>query len=135
MLYVLGVELALVFGLFAFLLNFIPTVGAIVATLLPLPIILMNPEVSLWTGILAIALPGAIHFVVGNIVEPMVLGDSLALHPVTILLALMIWGVMWGIPGMLLAAPITAVMKIIFERTERTRPLALALAGDLGSTT
>ena len=51
------------------------------------------------------------------------------LHPVTILLALILWGTIWGIVGMLLATPITAVMKILFERLEVTRPLAGALAG------
>ncbi len=125
----LGVDLALVFGLFAFLLNFIPSVGSIVATFLPLPVVLVSPDVSAGTAALAIAIPGAIQLVIGNLVAPKVLGDSLDLHPVVILLALILWDMIWGIAGMLLATPITAVMKILFDRLEATRPLANLLAG------
>jgi AI-2 transport protein TqsA len=125
----LGIDLALVFGLFAFLLNFIPSVGSIIATLLPLPVVLFSPDVSAFTAVLAIAIPGSIQFTIGNIIAPKVMGDSFELHPVTVLLALILWGTIWGIVGMLLATPITAVMKILFERLEVTRPLAGALAG------
>lgn len=125
----LGVELAMAFGLMAFLLNFIPSIGSIVATLLPLPVVLVSPEASWTTVVLAIALPGAVQMSVGNIIEPKLMGDELDLHPITILLALMIWGAIWGIVGMLLATPITAVMKILFERMELTRPVAELFAG------
>ena len=128
---VLGIELAMAFGLMAFLLNFIPSIGSIVSTLLPLPVVLVSPEMSVLTMVLAIALPGAVQLVIGNVIEPKVMGDELDLHPVTILLALMIWGTLWGVVGMLLATPITAVMKILFERGERTRPIANLFAGRL----
>ncbi len=127
----LGVDLALVFGLFAFLLNFIPSVGSIIATLLPLPVVLVSPEISTTVAVLAIAVPGAIQLTIGNALEPKIMGDSLDLHPVVILVMLIFWGILWGIPGMLLATPITAVMKILFGRLEQTRPLANLLAGQL----
>ena len=127
----LGVDLAGAFGLMAFLLNFIPSIGSIVATLLPLPVVLVSPDVSGLTIILALVLPGAVQMFIGNVVEPKVMGDELDLHPVTILLSLMIWGAIWGIVGMLLATPIVAVMKIFFERSELTRPVADLLAGRL----
>ncbi|MFP6665222.1 MAG: AI-2E family transporter [Deltaproteobacteria bacterium] len=127
----LGVELALAFGLFAFLLNFIPTIGSVVSTFLPLPILLLNPEIGLGVGAAAILIPGSIHFGIGNVVEPLVMGDSLELHPVAILVALMIWGVLWGVVGMLLATPITSVMRILFARMPQTRPIANLLAGRL----
>ena len=57
------------------------------------------------------------------------MGDSLELHPVAILVALMVWGVLWGVVGMLLATPITAVMRILFGRMAQTRPLAQLLSG------
>ncbi len=125
----LGVPLAMVFGLFAFLLNFIPSIGSIIATLLPVPVVLVSPEISPFVAILAIGVPAAIQFLVGNVLSPKILGDSLELHPVTILLALMVWGSIWGIVGMLLATPITAVMKMLMERLEMTRPLARLMAG------
>ena len=127
----LGVDLAMAFGLMAFLLNFIPSFGSVVSTLLPLPVILFSPNLTGVEAILAIAIPGAIQFTIGNVIEPKVMGDELDLHPVTILLALMIWGTLWGIVGMLLATPITAVMKILLERSELTRPIANLLAGRL----
>jgi AI-2 transport protein TqsA len=132
---VLGVELALVFGLMAFLLNFIPSVGSIIATLLPLPIVLVSPEISVTTVVLALALPGGVQITIGNVLEPKIMGDSLDLHPITILMMLIFWGMLWGIVGMFLATPITAVLKILFERLEHTRPMADLLAGRLGRRT
>jgi AI-2 transport protein TqsA len=128
---VLGIDLALVFGLFAFLLNFIPSVGSIVATLLPLPVVLVSPDISSTTAVLALAVPAVIQFVIGSVIEPKIMGGSLDLHPVVILLALILWGMLWGIVGMLLATPITAVMKILFEKMELTAPVAELLAGRL----
>ena len=128
---VLGVDLALVFGLFAFLLNFIPSVGSVIATLLPLPVVLVSPELSTLAAVLAIAIPGTIQFAIGNVIEPKIMGDTLDLHPIVILIMLIFWGILWGIPGMLLATPITAVLKILFGKLEQTRPLAQLLAGRL----
>ncbi|MFP6606545.1 MAG: AI-2E family transporter [Myxococcota bacterium] len=126
---VLGVPLAMVFGLFAFLLNFIPNIGSAISTLLPLPVVLMSPEISSTVAVLAILLPALVQFGIGNVISPKVMGDSLELHPVTILLALMIWGALWGLVGMLLATPITAVLKMLLERMQLTRPLARLMAG------
>lgn len=128
---VLAVDLALVFGLFAFLLNFIPSVGSLIATLLPLPVVLVNPDSTLTTILLVIIVPAAIQFVIGSLIEPNVMGGSLDLHPITVMLALIIWGMLWGVAGMLLATPLTAVMKIVFERMEPTKPMAELLAGRL----
>lgn len=125
----LGVDLAIVFGLFTFVLNFIPNIGPLIATLLPLPVVLVSPEISSGAATLAILIPTGLHVVIGNLVEPMVMGDSLDLHPVAVLLALMIWGALWGVAGMLLAAPMTAILKLLFERLEITAPLADLLAG------
>ncbi len=127
----LGVDLALVFGLFAFLLNFIPSIGSVIATLLPLPVVLVSPEITPLTATLAIAIPGVIQLTIGNVLEPKIMGDTLDLHPVVIVIMLIFWGILWGIPGMLLATPITAVLKILFGRLEQTRPLADLLAGHL----
>ena len=126
---VLGVPLAMVFGLFAFLLNFIPSIGSIISTLLPLPVVLVSPDISSTVAVLAIALPALVQFGIGSVISPKVMGDSLELHPVTILLALMIWGALWGIVGMLLATPIMAVLKMLLERMELTRPVARLMAG------
>ncbi|HIA48334.1 MAG TPA: AI-2E family transporter [Candidatus Hydrogenedentes bacterium] len=128
---ILGVDYALSFGAFAFILNFIPNVGSAIATLLPIPVVLLTPEVTLVTIVLAIVLPLTVQFVVGNVLEPKIMGDTLGLHPVVILMALIFWGMLWGFPGMLLAAPMTAIAKIVFERVEVTRPIAGLMEGRL----
>lgn len=128
---VLGVDLAFVFGFFTFVLNFIPSIGSVIATFLPLPIILVSPEISTLAAVLALAIPFATHFVIGNFLDPKLMGDSLDLHPVTVLLSLMIWGTIWGVVGMLLAVPLTASLKMLLQRAELTAPVADVLAGRL----
>jgi len=125
----LGVDLALVFGLLAFLLNFIPNIGSMVATLLPLPVVLMQFDSPLLV-VLAILLPGAVQMVIGNVVEPRLLGRSLGLHPITILLSLVFWGLLWGVVGMLLATPLTVVLRIQLERFAVTRPVARLMGSE-----
>ncbi len=127
-LYLFGLELALVFGVMAFLLNFIPSIGSVISTLLPLPIAVVQYE-TVWPIIGILAIPGAIQMTIGNGIEPVLMGEGLDLHPVTVLVALIFWGLLWGIVGMLLAAPITAVIRIVLARIETTRPFADLLAG------
>jgi AI-2 transport protein TqsA len=124
-----GVDLALVFGLFAFLLNFIPSIGSVISTLLPLPVVIASPTLSTTAAVMALAIPGAIQFVIGNFIEPKVMGESLDLHPVAIVMNLIIWGMLWGIVGMLLSTPILVVIKILCEKLESTQWLAALLAG------
>lgn len=126
---ILGVELSMVFGVLAFLLNFIPSVGSIIATVLPIPIVLLDPNAGWATLVLAVVLPGSVQMGVGNVVEPKMLGDSLDLHPITVLLTLVIWGMLWGPVGMILATPLTAAMKILMEEIPLTRPIARLMAG------
>ncbi|MCP4569709.1 MAG: AI-2E family transporter [FCB group bacterium] len=128
---ILGVEFAWIFGLLAFLLNFIPNIGSIIATILPLPVALLNPELSILSKTLVIIIPGLIQFAMGNVVQPKIMGESLDLHPVVILQFLIFFGMIWGIVGMFLATPIAAVVKIVLSRFEYTAPIADVLAGRL----
>jgi AI-2 transport protein TqsA len=126
---IIGMELAGVFGILAFLLNFIPVIGAIIVTVLPIPIAVAQFQ-SPWPVILVMVIPGGIHNIIGNIIEPKLMGEGLDLHPVTILLALSFWGLLWGVVGMFLAAPITAVMRIVLMQFDMFKPIANLLAGD-----
>lgn len=126
----IGLELASLFGILAFLLNFIPSIGSIIATLLPIPIAVAQFQ-SPWLVILVVAVPGGIQNILGNIIEPKLMGEGLNLHPVTILLALSFWGLLWGVVGMLLAAPITAAIRIVLMQFDMLRPIGDVLAGDL----
>jgi AI-2 transport protein TqsA len=123
-----GVELAAMFAVLTFLLNFIPNIGSVIATLLPIPVILL--QFGFGVHLLAVTtLLGAVQLTIGNILEPKLMGESLDLHPVTILIFLLFWGLVWGIAGMFLAVPITAIMKIILSKIEFTKPLADAMSG------
>lgn len=127
----LGVRFAMSFGAFAFILNFIPNLGSVVATLLPLPFVLLTPDVTMATVALALLLPLMIQFTIGSVLEPKIMGDTLGLHPVVVLMSLIFWGILWGFAGMLLAIPMTASAKIIFGRIEVTRPIVAVLEGRL----
>lgn len=127
----IGLKLAAVFGMLAFLLNFIPSIGSVIATLLPIPIAAVQFSGHPWMIALAIAGPGSVQLIIGNVVEPKIMGKGLNLHPVTILLALSFWGLIWGVVGMFLAAPITAVIRIVLMQFETFKPLGKLLAGEL----
>lgn len=127
----LRVHLAFLFGVITFLLNFLPNIGAVIATMLPIPLMLVNPSVGITRLFLAVLLPTLVHVLIGGVIEPKVMGDSLELHPIVVMLCLIFWGMVWSLPGMLLAAPLTAAVKIFLESAETTRPLGRVLGGDL----
>ncbi len=129
-LFLLGVQFAAMFGFLAFLLNFIPTIGSIIATLLPLPIVLLS-DLPIAFKVLSIAVPAVYQVYLGNAVQPRVLGNALDLHPIVILLSLIFWSMIWGVAGAFLATPMTAVLRIVLEKIPATRPLANILAGRL----
>jgi len=123
-----NIELAFLIAVLTIWLNFIPNFGSLVASALPIPVILVEYGFD-WRLVTVLTLVGAIQFIVGNILEPKLLGDSMDLHPVTILFFLVFWGVVWGIPGMFLAIPFTVILKIVLSRIESTKILAEILAG------
>ncbi len=126
----LDLKLAAVFGMLAFLLNFIPSIGSIIATLLPIPVAVAQFQ-GFWPILMVILIPGMTQMTIGNIIEPKIMGKELQLHPVTILLALSFWGLLWGVIGMFLAVPMTAIIRIILMRFETLKPLGKLLAGQL----
>jgi AI-2 transport protein TqsA len=129
-LWMLGLHMAWLFAFLVFLLNYIPNIGSIIATLLPLPVAITqfhNP----WMVLIAVALPGLIQTAIGNIMAPRMMGRGLELHPVTVLLSLAFWGLLWGIVGMVLAVPIVASLRIVMSRFSTTQPIANLLAGHL----
>jgi AI-2 transport protein TqsA len=128
-LWVLQVKFYWMFGFLAFMLNFIPSIGSVIATLLPLPVALIDPQLGMISKILVLVIPGGIQFVIGNLLQPKMMGESLDLHPVVVLLSLIFFGTIWGIIGMFLAVPITGVVKILLQRFGYTRAIADLIAG------
>jgi AI-2 transport protein TqsA len=128
---VLGVNFWLAFGFLAFVLNFIPTLGAIIAALLPVPVVLLDPGLAPWAKVLALTLPPAIHGLIANVIQPRFQSRTQGVHPVATMLAQIVFGMLWGPVGAVLAVPLAAVLKIAFERIPGGRPFARLLAGEL----
>ena len=122
-----GLELAKAVAMLTFVLNFIPTLGSIVATVIAIVVVLAQTGDPATT----IAIGGgctAVHFLIGNILDPMLLGQTLRLSSFGIVLALAFWGVVWGIAGTFLAVPITVAMMILCAQVPWLRPLAVLLS-------
>jgi AI-2 transport protein TqsA len=132
-LWAFGLHMAWLFGLLVFVLSFIPNVGPIIATLLPVPVAVTQFH-DPWMVLAVVAVPGAIHMAIGNFVAPKLMGRGLELHPVTVLLALAFWGLLWGVVGMVLAVPIVAMLRIVLGKFNTTRSLASLLSGRLPGT-
>jgi len=128
--WVLDLELAIIFASLTFFLTFIPIFGAIIAVVLPIPVAFIQYD-TLTPILLIILIPTTAKIIIGDFIEPKVIGSALDLHPVTIILALIFWGILWGIIGILLAAPLTAIIRITFEQFNTTRPLARILTGSI----
>jgi predicted PurR-regulated permease PerM len=123
---IFNVEFAIIWGLLAFLLNFIPNIGSVIATILPLPIIYIqfgHFAPVFWVGLL---LTG-IQAVIGNFLDPRIVGKSLHLSPLLVLFSLIFWGWLWGFIGMFLAVPIAVVIKIIFENTQSLKFMSVLM--------
>ncbi|MDR1731263.1 MAG: AI-2E family transporter [Synergistaceae bacterium] len=123
----IGVELAAGWGVLTFLLNFIPTVGSIIATIPPVLMAILQFSPGFFKPILVLLSLGAIQITIGNVITPKVVGDRLGLSPVVILLSLLLWGAIWGIPGALLSVPIASIMKIVCENFPSLRPIAVMM--------
>ncbi|MEZ4701696.1 MAG: AI-2E family transporter [Rhodothermales bacterium] len=127
-LWLIGVDFALMWGILAFLLNFIPNVGSIVASILPAIWALLQFDTIL-QGILVAVFLTATQMTLGNVIEPRVMAFRLNLSPLLVLVALIFWGWLWGIWGMILAVPLMSAIKIVLENIEPLRPVAI-LMGD-----
>jgi len=124
------VKLAILFSLFVFLLNFIPSVGSMIAVLLPIPVLFLQYGFGTKFFII-IGLLTAVEFIIGNIIEPRFQGEGMDLHPAAVVGSLIFWTLVWGVPGAFLSVPITASLKIVLANIKYTHPVAEFLAGRL----
>ena len=128
---VLDVRLAAGWGVLTFLLNFIPTVGSIIATIPPVVMAVIQFSPGLFKPVLVLVSLTAIQLTIGNIITPKVMGDRLGVSPVVILLSLLLWGMIWGIPGALLSTPIISIIKIVCENITSLNFIAVLIgSGD-----
>lgn len=127
-LWLFDVDLLIVWGLLAFLLNFIPTLGSLVAGILP--VIYAFAQKDSGTALLIGAGLLLIEQVMGNYVDPRVQGKQVSLSPLVVLVTLLVWGWIWGVVGAILAVPITITAMIVLAHVEPMRPLALFLSDE-----
>jgi len=123
----IGIDAPLFWAFLIFILNFIPTIGSLIATLFPTIFALLQFG-ELTPGFLVLAIVGSIQLIVGNLIEPRLMGNTLNISPLVVFLTLATWGVIWGISGMLLSVPITVILIIIMSEFPGTRPLAILLS-------
>lgn len=129
LLFTIGVDFSEFWACLIFLLNYIPTIGSIIAIVFPCLLTLIQFESWLPFTVIVIGL-SMIQFAIGNILEPKVMGESFNLSGLVILLSLVIWGKIWGVTGMFLSVPLTVMAYIIFSQFERTRWIAVLLSAD-----
>lgn len=127
-LFLIGVDFAVLWAFLIFLLNFIPIIGAFIGVIFPSLIAVLQFG-SVLEPVLVVSLLSGIQLVIGNFVEPKVLGTRLNLSPLVVVISLTFWGSLWGVAGMFLCVPITVILMIIFSQFEKTRNIAILLSG------
>lgn len=125
----LGVDFAILWGALAFTLNFIPHIGSPIAALPPVLLAILQFDTLVPAAWAAVSI-AAINVVLGGLIEPRLMGWHLNLSPLLVILSLLFWGWLWGIPGMVLAVPIMATLKIICENLKPLRAVSLLMSGD-----
>jgi len=122
-----GLDYAAFWAFLIFVLNFIPTIGSIVSTLFPCAFALLQFQ-RFGPAIVLLAVIGTIQFVIGNILQPRLAGQMLNMSGFVVILALFAWGAIWGVTGMFLAVPITAIIMIVMSNFQSTRPVAVLMS-------
>ena len=132
--YFLGLDYALFWAFLIFLFNFVPTIGSITATALPALLALVQFD-GLTPFLVVVIGVTIVQLLVGNIIEPRLMGSTLNISPLVVVLSLILWSMLWGIVGMLLSVPITVAIIIICAQFPQTRPIAILLSrnGDVNT--
>jgi len=129
---IFGVDFLVISALLIFILNFIPNIGSIIATLFPIIVCFIEFGYS-WRVLAVAASLTAIQMASGNFLEPMMMGRGLNLQPIVLILSLIFWGWVWGIVGMVLAVPLTSTLVIVCENIEPLKPAAVLMSGKKAS--
>jgi AI-2 transport protein TqsA len=124
-----GLDLAGFWAFLIFLLNYIPTIGSLLGVVFPslLAIIQFGDVVPV---LVVIAGLGICQIVIGNVIEPKLMGKSLNVSSLVVIVSLAVWGSIWGVTGMFLCVPITVILMIVLAEFKQTRPVAILLSAD-----
>ncbi len=125
---ILGVQFPILWGFLAFLLHYIPNIGAIIASIPPAVLALV--QIGIGSALLVLAGNLLIGFIIGNVIEPRVMGRNLGLSTLVVFLSLIFWGSLLGVIGAILCIPLTMTMKAAFESNESTRWISVLLGSE-----
>jgi AI-2 transport protein TqsA len=128
-LWAFGIKFVVLWGALTFLANFVPYLGSLVACGFPIIFGFLDLGFA-WQPLAAAILLIGVHVTSAYLVEPAITGKAVDLSPLVVLVALSFWGLCWGLVGMVLAVPLTAMIKIILESGPSTRPIARLMGGD-----
>lgn len=124
-----GLNHAFVWAILIFILNFIPNIGSIIAVIFPVIMgVLQFGSFSIVSSLFVVLT--LVQVIVGNFIEPKMMGDQLNISPFVVLISLSVFGAIWGIIGMFLSVPLTVILMIIFSHFDSTRALAVLLSRD-----
>lgn len=124
-----GVSFPVFWGLFAFLINYVQMIGSVICVLVLAIFSFVELEVGPGLLFFIITITG-VQVLVGGILEPIFMGRSFSINVITILIALMFWGFIWGVPGLIMSIPITVFIKILLEQFEKTKRFASLMSGN-----
>jgi AI-2 transport protein TqsA len=131
-LWFLGIDFAILWAVLAFLLNFIPVVGNVLMMIPAVLLALVQTDIP--TTLLVIAGYLVINTVIGNVLEPRIMGKGLGISTLAVFIALLFWGWLFGTVGMFLAVPLTTTLVIALDASPHTRPLAILLGPEIRET-
>jgi len=126
----IGLDFPLLWAMLAFLLNYLPTIGSIIAAVPAILLALVQPDLGPGAAVATLAGFAAINVVFGNIVEPRLMGYGVGISPLVVFIGLFFWGWVFGPVGMLLSVPLTMTLKLGLESDERTRWIAIFLGSE-----
>lgn len=123
---ILGIEYAIILGILGAFLNLIPYLGSIIAALMPM-IIAVVTKSSPWFALLVLALYIVTQFIDNNFITPKIVGSKVKLNALTSIISVVVFAALWGIQGMLIAIPLTAIAKLVFDHIETLKPWGFLL--------
>jgi AI-2 transport protein TqsA len=128
-LWIFGIKFVILWGVLTFFTNFVPYLGSLVACALPISFGFLDLGVG-WQPLAAALVLVGVHLSSAYLVEPAMTGKAVDLSPLVVLIALSFWGLCWGLVGMVLAVPLTAMLKIVLQNAPSTRPIAHLMGGE-----
>ncbi len=126
--YFFGVSFPIFWGLFAFSINFVQMIGSVIAVIAVSIFAFVDIESMSLLLFFALSATG-VQVLIGGALEPIMMGKSFSINVITILIALMLWGYVWGVPGLIMSIPITVFLKILFEQYRNTKIISKLMSG------